>query len=120
MNADEITGEKVHILLRRRGIQQQELADVLGTTQTSVSRKILGKRSWTLDELLATCQFLNVPVTEILPGHEYAPVPAGRGRMSDVARPKGLEPLTFWLGACRWSTADDDAFRAFADATAGV
>lgn len=79
---------------------------MLGTTQTSVSRKILGKRSWTLDELLATCKFLDVPVTELLPGSEYAPVPMGRGRMSDVARPKGLEPLTFW------SVADDAAYAA--------
>jgi transcriptional regulator with XRE-family HTH domain len=96
MNADQITGEKVHILLRRRGIQQQELADVLGIAQTSASRKILGKRSWTLDELLATAQFLEVAVTDLLPGNEYAPVPTGRGRIADVVRPKGLEPLTFW------------------------
>jgi transcriptional regulator with XRE-family HTH domain len=94
MNADQITGEKVHILMRRRGIQQQALAEVLDLTQTSVSRKILGKRSWTVDELLATAQFLDVPITELLPGDEYAPVLTGRGR--DV-RPKGLEPLTFWF-----------------------
>jgi transcriptional regulator with XRE-family HTH domain len=117
MNADEITGERVHILLRRRGIQQQELADVLGLTQTSVSRKILGKRSWTLDELLATCQFLDVPVTELLPGSEYAPVLAGRGRIADVARPKGLEPLTFWFGV---SPDDIAAIEAYANSSAVV
>lgn len=115
MNADQITGERVHILLRRRGIQQQELADILGLTQTSASRKILGKRSWTLDELLATARFLGVPVTELLPEDDYAPIPVGRGRSGDIARPKGLEPPTFWFGASHWTPEDETAFRAFAD-----
>lgn len=94
MNADQLTGERVHVLMRRRGIQQRALAEELGMTQTSMSRKLLGKRSWTLDEVLATALFLDVEVTALLPGHDYAPVLEGRGRIG-VARPEGLEPPTF-------------------------
>ena len=108
MNADELTGERVHLLLRRGGIQQQALADVLGITQTSMSRKLLGKRSWTLDEVLATARFLSVQVADLLPGNDYAPVLEGRGRVG-VVRPKGLEPLTFWLVADQTTRAESDA-----------
>ena len=112
MNADQITGERIHILMRRRGINQDALSPVLGgIAQASVSRKILGKRSWTLDELLAVALFLDVPVTDLLPGNDYDPAPAGRGRNGDV-RPKGLEPLTFWLGVGEWTPEDEALYRA--------
>lgn len=97
MNADEIVGERVHVLMRRRGMAQLELADTLGINQSALSKKLYGRRSWSLDELLAVARELNVEVTELLPGNDYAPVLEGRGR-SGVARPKGLEPLTFWTG----------------------
>lgn len=97
MNADQITGEKIHILMRRRGMSQGELAPHLGIDQSSMSKKLYGKRTWTLDELLAVAQVFDVPITELLPGDDYTPVLEGRGRVG--ARSKGLEPPTFWMGA---------------------
>lgn len=105
MNADQIAGEKIHLLMRRRGIAQAELAPHLGIDQSSMSKKLYGKRTWTLDELLTVARVLDVPITDLLPDDEYAPVPAGRGRMSGVVRLEGLEPPTFWLVA---NTGADD------------
>lgn len=95
MSADQITGELVHVAMRRRGLQQRELAEVLNMTQTAVSRKMLGKRCWTIDELLAVSRWLDTPVTDLLPAREYEPAPGGvRGEV----RLKGLEPPTFCSG----------------------
>lgn len=93
MNADALTGERVHLMMRRRGIAQAELAEKLGMTQTSMSRKLLGRRSWTLDELIATARFLEVDIAEVLPGNDYVPVLEGRGRVG--VRPERLELPTF-------------------------
>ena len=97
MNADQIIGERVHILMRRDKISQEQLGQALGIAQASTSKKLLGNRSWTADEIIATARFLGVPVSEILPDDNYAPVLEGRGR--GAARSKGLEPPTFWLVA---------------------
>lgn len=97
MNADQIAGEHIHVLLRRQGIAQTELADALGINQSALSKKLYGRRTWMLDEVIAAARFLRVSVDELLPGNDYAPVLAGRGRSGDV-RPKGLEPLTFCFG----------------------
>ena len=104
MNADQITGERIHVLMRRQGMTQGELAGHLKIDQASVSKKLYGKRTWTLDELLASAKALDVPVTELLPGDDYAPVLVGRGRERSV-RLEGLEPPTFWLVA---NTGADD------------
>ena len=102
MNADQIIGERVHILMRRDRISQEQLGQALGIAQASASKKLLGQRGWTVDELIAVARFLDVQVTDLLPGNDYAPVLVGRGRVGS-ARSKGLEPPTFCFG-------DIDAF----------
>ncbi|WP_162238895.1 helix-turn-helix domain-containing protein [Microbacterium sp. Leaf320] len=107
MNADQITGELVHLAMRRRRVTQAALGDALGITQAAMGKKLYGRRSWTIDEVLAVADYFGVPVSEFLPGEDYKPVLSGRGRVnaetastevktvSDSVRPKGLEPLTF-------------------------
>ncbi len=95
MNADQITGEHIRVLMWRDKISQEHLGEVLGISQAAAGKKLRGERTWTLDELLAAARFLKVDVTELLPGSDYAPVPAGRGRSGVVARLEGLEPPTF-------------------------
>lgn len=102
MNADQITGEKIHILMRRRGMSQGDLAPHLGIDQSSMSKKLYGKRTWTLDELLTVARVFDVEITELLPGDDYTPVLEGRGRVG--ARSKGLEPPTFWMVASQRAT----------------
>ncbi|WP_341935524.1 helix-turn-helix domain-containing protein [Microbacterium sp. LWO14-1.2] len=111
MNADEITGELVHLAMRRRRVTQSALGEVLGITQPAMGKKLYGQRSWTIDEVLAVAKYFEMPVTELLPGEDYQPIPEGRGRVNaetasteveavsslsqHSVRPKGLEPLTF-------------------------
>lgn len=92
----------MHILMRRQGMTQSELAQHLHIDQASVSKKLYGRRTWTLDELLAAAMALDVPVTDLLPGDDYAPVLVGRGREVSRARrdsnpqPSDWESDTFW------------------------
>ena len=96
MNADEITGKRIYDLMRDRGLTQAALGQAIGLSQVAAGRKLSGVRGWTLDELLAAARFLNVEVTALMPGDDYAPVLSGRGRsVEGVVRLKGLEPLTF-------------------------
>jgi len=80
MNADQLVGERVHVLMRRARIGQEQLGQVIGIAQASVSKKLLGQRSWTLDELIAVARFLEVEPADLLPGPDYTPVLEGRGR----------------------------------------
>lgn len=80
LNADGLVGQTVHLLMWHAGIPQRELATQLALNQSALSKKLRGRRSWTLDELLTTARVLHVPVSELMPGDDYQPIPAGRGR----------------------------------------
>jgi hypothetical protein len=84
-------------LFRQRRTNKQ-LGEVLGTTGVSVGRKISGQSTFTFDELLATARWLEVPLSELLPGDDYDPQPAlAEGRRGRGVRHVGLEPTTRWL-----------------------
>ncbi len=94
----------------RRGWTQQMLADRLGMSRLAVSDRHRERTPWTLDEVARMADLFGLEVSEL------------------VARPKGFEPLTFWLGvdhsimgtrhvrepwwidvfcdSCGWSTGD--------------
>ena len=95
INADYLVGEHIHLLMRRNKITQVELSKELNIAQPSLGRKLFGLRSWTIDELLATAKYFNVPLSDLMPGDDYSPVLSGRGRH---VRPEGLEPPTFCFG----------------------
>ncbi|MGJ9441497.1 helix-turn-helix domain-containing protein [Actinotignum sp. GS-2025c] len=86
LTSDEAVGVNVVLWLRRRGKQQMDLAEWLGLTKASVSRKTLGKTPWSVQDLVATAAFLNVPISALLPDsvveqeQEKGPVPPKRGR----------------------------------------
>lgn len=64
----------------RKRVSQQKLAEALGTTQSSVSKKVRGTRPFTLDEILTTAQVLEVPPSELLADvNGYACSAKGRG-----------------------------------------
>lgn len=65
----------------RRGWTQQDLAGKLKMGRITVSDRHREKTPWTVDELEKLADLFGVEVGELL------------------ARPKGFEPLTFWLGA---------------------
>lgn len=71
----------------RRGWTQKELADRLGIARITVSDKHREKTPWTLDETEKLARLFGMEAGDLL------------------ARPKGFEPLTFWLGASHTLTA---------------
>jgi transcriptional regulator with XRE-family HTH domain len=52
----------------RRGWLQAELATRLGTSQTTISQIESGRRRLSLDDLLAVCTVLQVPLDQLLVG----------------------------------------------------
>lgn len=73
-----IVGEMVHTHMWRNKVTQTALAAHLGIGQPAVARKLRGDRPFAIDELLSISQFLQVPITELLPNAEK-PHPVGPG-----------------------------------------
>ena len=57
---DYVKGE-----LRRQGKNQEELADYLFVTSTCIPYRLNGKVEWFFRDVLRTCEFLDIDVTEI-------------------------------------------------------
>ncbi|WP_367262657.1 helix-turn-helix domain-containing protein [Trueperella pyogenes] len=53
--------------MRRKGVMQMELAPALGITAGVVSRKIAGRTTWSVEDLVNAARFLDVPISELLP-----------------------------------------------------
>lgn len=68
MSATIYVGRQVHNLLWDKRIRNKQLAAHLGISESTLSKKIRGDRPWTLDEVLSTAEFLDVPLTDLLPG----------------------------------------------------
>lgn len=78
MNTNQAVGRAVHQVLWDRRLRQIDLCDALGLSRQSVSQKLRGERPWSVDELLATARYLEVPVTELLPRLDSNQEPAGQ------------------------------------------
>ncbi|MGO2069870.1 helix-turn-helix domain-containing protein [Glutamicibacter arilaitensis] len=59
-------GLEVKAWLARRGMTQGHLAEALGVSQGAVSQRILGKVSFSIDELLIVSGLLNVTLGQLL------------------------------------------------------
>jgi len=57
-----IIGE-LRALMARRRVTQGQLADVLGCSAQSVTRRMKGDKSFTIDELDTIAAYLDVPIT---------------------------------------------------------
>ena len=94
--------------MARRGVQQKELAEALGYTQSAISLKLSGKTGFMLRDLAQIAEYLHVNLTQLLgevgtaelvrsdAGAQKAPSPSGE-EASMVAPPTGLEPVTLRL-----------------------
>lgn len=67
MTTDQFIGERVHQVMWRLKLKQTRVAPQMGITQTALSRKIHGERSWSLDELALISTILGVPVANLVP-----------------------------------------------------
>ena len=66
MNAYEIIGKKIQIAREARGMNQEELANHIGCTQSSLSYYEVGKRRIHIDQLKKICSVLDRPLKYFL------------------------------------------------------
>lgn len=70
-------------------------------SQPTVSKKLLGKVGWSIEEILKIAEFLNVPVEALLPAKGdnggWIPTPYGSKWIDRMEPTNGLEPLTCCL-----------------------
>ena len=81
MPLSHVAAQCVRAEAARRGWTQTELAHRMGMSKMAVSDRYRERTPWTVDELEKLADLFGVEVGELL------------------ARPKGFEPLTFWLGS---------------------
>lgn len=62
------TNATIRAELARRRISHSDLAAAVGLSSPSLSRRLTGKYSWSLDELLKIAAFLDVEPAALLPG----------------------------------------------------
>ncbi|MGJ9461759.1 helix-turn-helix domain-containing protein [Actinotignum sp. GS-2025g] len=86
LTSDEAVGINVILWLRRRGKQQMELANWLGLNKASVSRKTLGKTPWSVQDLVSTAAFLDVPISALLPDSVVEEEQKKKARTSEDAQ----------------------------------
>ena len=86
------------------------LAQLLGLSRSTVTRKLRGDVGWSLQELLTVANFFQVELNDLVPTpdgeggwipapfvHGYAKTPALAGAISEP--PVGIEPTTYSLQA---------------------
>lgn len=76
-----VVASNVRAEAARRGLTQGDLAERLGMARITVSDRYRERTPWTLDETEKVAHLFDLEVSDL------------------TARPKGFEPLTFWLGA---------------------
>ena len=54
--------QQIRAILRNKGLSQAQLAQALGLTQSSISRRLAGSQPFRTDELAAVADFLGVQV----------------------------------------------------------
>lgn len=95
MNAQ--VGELVHQHMWRNKVTQTALAAILGISQPAVARKLRGERPFSVDELLAAAEFLNVAITEFLPnaGNPHQGGPDGGGNADNGLKVRSSNHLSY-------------------------
>ncbi len=63
---DMLVGERINMLMFRNKMTQTALGRALGMTQSAFGKKLHGERKWSLDELYAVANALDVSVFDLL------------------------------------------------------
>lgn len=58
----------VEVAMKRQGVSQRALAEVLGISQAAVSRRLAGEPDFTVTELRAIAQALEVEASALIQG----------------------------------------------------
>ena len=106
MSLNDRVAIEIRALMGRYGITQTDLADVVGVSQSQVSKRLKGIVPFTLPEIETIGAFFKISPSQLL-GYAEGPQPdgpdggqvieLGRRRRGRQAPPTGLEPVTLWL-----------------------
>ncbi len=100
--ADSIVGGNVKYLIDDRGLEQSDLAGIIGIDQSTLSLKLNGKRKWTVAELVTVSDTFGVSIDALARRRGLDPIPGGGTHLHGVGTnihrrivgPTGLEPMT--------------------------
>lgn len=83
---DKETGKRIHKAREEAGLSQEELASLLGYTQSALSNYELGKRRLYLSNLEKIARVLNKPLTCFFgePGDEVERTEEGKGKRKEA------------------------------------
>lgn len=59
--------EEIRALMGRRRASQKQVGELLGYTQGTMSKRLNGKKSWTIDELEVIAGYFGVGIADLLP-----------------------------------------------------
>lgn len=62
-----MAGKLVDDAMREQGITQTAMAEMIGLSQSALSRKMSGVRGWDIGELIEVAGILGVPITDLIP-----------------------------------------------------
>jgi transcriptional regulator with XRE-family HTH domain len=74
---------EVRAAIARKRVKQNALAAALGLSQPAISRRLSGDIEFSITELTATAQLLNIPLGDLLP-IPTSPAPAGDQQQSNT------------------------------------
>lgn len=83
-------GERIHNIMWRRGLTQLSLADALGLDQSTLSKKLRGKRRWYADEIAIVASTLGVSAGDLygeVPPPTFSP-PSATANLDTPQRPR--------------------------------
>ena len=75
VSLDEIVGRNVHMLMWDRQITQVKLGNAVGIDQSSLAKKLRGKRGWSLDEVNAVAAELGTTIGALCTPWDLNPEP---------------------------------------------
>jgi transcriptional regulator with XRE-family HTH domain len=100
----QTVARRIRGLLGEKRISQAKFAKMLETNTASMSRRLSGEYPIDLAEVEKYAAALGVSPMRLLTGR-----PDGSGPDGPDVRPKGFEPLTFWLGVPKSPASSEGA-----------
>ena len=91
-------GKRIELARVNADMRQQDLAEIVGVSRGAITQWETGRTEPSASKMFAIARATNQPLDWFAEGLD-----------SDMVRPKGLEPLTFWLVADQTTRAESDA-----------
>lgn len=95
---NQILGRRLRAAREKKKYTQENVAEAIDMSAQHISRIECGKKSVYLDKLAAWCDFLDVPIAEIIAGADVTR--SGDVRFNEITRGCSPETVERLLGVC--------------------